>query len=274
LVNKFFNGNEETAGKAYQEWLKSKSDYIKNTDYNGAEMNIFKSIDDIPIWTPNNDVVSYMGDKFYFDYLFGGRHYKSYKEQDKKRKEDEEYRKNREEGKYRDVCNQCRSNDQMPWVSSDADYPKGMISKSEVCKRCSPDGEKPSNMPNWSYGYYCPICKNPGKYGVVDNTNSEYNSYIDNIRYWKNMLISNPNNSEYKKQLDYFEKKIYKEGQKCDCSFEKLKDVHDRYVQFEDYESLGNMKKNKLYNWFFEELNKTKNLKESIERIKNIMKLL
>lgn len=275
LVNKFFNGNEESAGKAYQEWLKSKSDYIRNTDYNGDEMNIFKSIDDIPIWTPNNDVVEYMGDKFYFDYLFGGRHYKSYKEQDKKRKEDEEYRKNKEEGKYRDVCNQCGSNDQMPWISSDADYPKGMIKKSEVCKRCSPDGEKPTKMPNWSLGYYCPICKNPSSHGgVVDNTNSEYNTYIDNIRYWKNLLTNNPNNSEYKKQLDHFENSIYKEGQRCDCSFETLYDVYKRYVQFEDYESLENMKKNKLYDWFFEELGKTQNLNESIKRIKTIMGLL
>ena len=300
LVNKFFNGNEESAGKAYQEWLKSKSDYIKNTDYNGAEMNIFKSIDDIPIWTPNNDVVSYMGDKFYFDYLFGGRHYKSYKEQDKKRKEDEEYRKNREEGKYRDVCNQCRANDKMPWVSSDADYPKGMISKSEVCKRCNPDGERPSKMSDSSRRYECDICESPGFPGVYDKNHFSYNDTIKNIEYWKmrlageermaQQMLANPDRYDFenlngrpvngekieeaKKRLEEYENELYKPGQRCNCSFETLKDVHDRYVQFEDYESLENMKKNKLYDWFFEELNKTQNLNESIKRIKTIMRLL
>jgi hypothetical protein len=107
----------------------------------------------------------------------------------------------------------------------------------------------------------------------VDNTMSSYDSYIDNIKYWKNLLDNSPNNSEYKKQLDHFENLMYKPGQKCDCSFETLKDVHDRYVQFEDYESLENMKKNKLYNWFFEELNKNQNLNEHIQRIKAIMRL-
>ncbi len=275
LVDKFFNGNQDAAGKFYQEWLKKRGEYLPYTDYDGSEMNIFKSVEDVPIWTPNDDVVNYMGNKVYFDYLFGGRHYKTYKEQDKKRKENDEYYKNRKEGKYRDVCNQCSSDAMMPWVSSDADYPKGMVKKSEVCKKCNPDGEKPEKMSDWSWGYYCPICQNPRSMtAVVDNTNSDYETYINNIKYWKNRLDNNPNNSEYKEQLDYFENKIYKEGQRCDCSFEKLKDVHDRYVQFEDYESLENMKKNKLYNWFFQKLGNNQRLNEHIKRIKNIMRII
>jgi hypothetical protein len=274
LVDKFFNGDQDSAGKFYQEWLKTRGEFLAHKDVDGSDNNMYREIEQLPIWTPNDDVVQYAHWGFMFDYLFGGRHYKPYKEQDRKKKEDEEYYQNRAEGKYRDVCNQCRSDDQMPWISSDADYPKGMIKKSEVCKRCSPEGEKPSKMPDWSYGYYCPICKNPRSMkAVVDNTMSDYNTYIDNIKYWKNLLDYNPNNSEYKKQLDHFENNLYKEGQKCDCSFETLKDVHDRYVQFEDYESLENMKKNKLYNWFFEELNKTQNLNEHIQRIKSIMRL-
>lgn len=234
LVDKFFNGNQDAAGKFYQEWLKTRVEYLPYKDYDGSEMNIFKSVEDVPIWTPNDDVVNYMGDKVYFDYLFGGRHYKTYKEKDEKRKEDEEYEKNTKEGKYQDVCPQCRSSKMMPWVSSDADYPKGMIEKSELCKKCNPEGETPTKMSDWSYGYYCPICKNPS---------------------WVNL-------------------EDIEEGQKCSCSFEKLKDVYDRYVQFEDYESLENMKKNKLYNWFFEKLGNNQKLNEHIRRIKNIMRII
>lgn len=290
LVNKFFNGNEESAGKAYQEWIKSRGDYIKNTDSNGAEMNILKSIDDIPIWTPNDDVVSYMGDKFYFDYLFGGRFYESYKKQDNKRKEDEEYRKNRllkkKDRKQQDVCNQCRSSDKMPYVSSDDDYPKGMIKKSEVCKRCSPDGEKPTKMFDpTQFGYSCQICKFLGISSVKDEFHFGYKDIIKNIQYWKDDLSfeekaagGRPVNGEKiekaKKKIEEYENELYKPDQRCDCSFERLKDVYDRYIQFEDYKSLEYMKKNKLYNWFFEELSKTQNLNECIQRIKGIMKLL
>lgn len=302
LVNKFFNGDVSSAGKFYQEWLKTRGEYWAHKHSNGSENNMFKNIEDIPVWTPNTDVVKYHNWGYMFDHLFGGKYYESHETQDKKRKDDEEYYKNRDEGKYRDVCPRCSSNDKMPWVSSDADYPKGMIKKSEVCKRCSPEGEKPSKMYGWSYGYYCPICENPSSPGIKDESHYSYNDIIKTLEYWKNKLeyekkqaermTNNP--EEYKtylaslngrpvngeeiekvqKNIDYFERLIYKPGQKCDCSFEKLKDVYDRYVQFEDYESLENMKKNKLYNWFFDELNKNQNLTESIQRIKSIMKLL
>ena len=302
LVDKFFNGDKEAAGKAYQEWILSRGKIRKHHDSAGRDVFLIPKIEDLPIWTPNGDVVDQPMYGFFIDHLFGGKHYTSYKDQDKKKKEDEEYRENRDEGKYRDVCPQCRGNTYMPWVSSDADYPKGMISKSEVCKRCNPDGERPSKMSDSSSRYGCDICKSPGFPGVYDKNHFSYNDTIKNIEYWKmrlageertaQQMLANPDRyesyfenlngrpvngekiEEAKKRLEEYENQLYKPGQKCDCSFETLKDVHDRYVQFEDYESLENMKKNKLYDWFFEELNKTQNLNESIERIKTIMRLL
>ena len=277
LVDKFFNGDQDTAGKAYQNWLKSRGEYLPYTDYNGAEMNIFKSIDDIPIWTPNNDVVSYMGDKFYFDYLFGGRHYKPYKEQDRKKKEDEEYYKNRAEGKYRDVCPRCRSSADMKWVNSEDDYPKGIISKEEFCSKCNPSG-KPLPMSPQRYLIDCDIC------GVVVDNESQAEKTKENAEYWKARmdgyegvpnLETNPTYLEYKRQYEYFKKQQdANEAKKCKCSFEKLKAVYDRYMEYEDYDSLANMQKNPLYKTFFDELNKNQNLTESIQRIKSIMKLL
>lgn len=303
LVNNFFNGNQDAAGKAYQQWILSRNGKIrKHHDSAGRDVFLIPKIEDVPIWTPNDNVFELPMYGFFVDYLFGGKNYKSYKEQDRKRKEDEEYTQNRAEKKYRDVCPRCQGDSHMPWISSNDDYPEGMINKSEVCKRCNPDGEKPSKMGDWEYGYYCMICKNPNFPGVLDESKYEYKNVIKDIEYWKNRLeyeekqaermVNNPEAygtylanlngrpvngekiEEAKKKIENLEKRIYKEGQRCGCSFEKLKSVHDRYVQFEDYESLGNMKKNKLYKWFFEELKNTKNLKESIERIKKIMKLL
>lgn len=302
LVKKFFKGDQDAAGKAYQEWLLSRGKIRKHHDSAGRDVFLIPKIEDVPIWTPNDDVVELPMYGFFVDYLFGGKHYKSYEEQDEKRKEDEDYKKNRAEKKYRDICNRCGGDAKMPWVSSDDDYPEGMIEKSEVCKRCNPEGEKPTKMGDWNYGYYCKICENPGFPGVLDESQYEYKNVIKDIEYWKNRLeqeekqaermVNNPegyktylanlkgrpvngeNIEEAKQAIEKLEKRIYKDGQRCSCSFEKLKGVHDRYVQFEDYESLGNMKKNKLYNWFFEQLSKTKNLNECIERIKNIMKLL
>lgn len=300
LVDKFFNGDQGAAGKFYQEWLKTRGEFLAHKDVDGSDNNMYREIEQLPIWTPNDDVVQYAHWGLMFDYLFGGKYYTPYKEQDRKKKEDEEYYKNRAEGKYRDVCNQCRANDKMPWVSSDADYPKGMISKSEVCKRCNPDGERPSKMSDSSRRYVCDICESPGFPGVYDKNHFSYNDTIKNIEYWKmrlageermaQQMLANPDRYDFenlngrpvngekieeaKKRLEEYENELYKPGQRCDCSFETLKDVHDRYIQFEDYESLENMKKNKLYDWFFEELNKTQNLNESIKRIKTIMRLL
>lgn len=300
LVDKFFNGDQGAAGKFYQEWLKTRGEFLAHKDVDGSDNNMYRKIEQLPIWTPNDDVVQYAHWGFMFDHLFGGKYYTPYKEQDRKKKEDEEYYKNRAEGKYRDVCNQCRANDKMPWVSSDADYPKGMINKSEVCKRCNPDGERPSKMSDSSRRYECDICESPGFPGVYDKNHFSYNETIKNIEYWKmrldgeermaQQMLANPDRYDFenlngrpvngekieeaKKRLEEYENELYKPGQRCNCSFETLKDVHDRYVQFEDYESLENMKKNKLYDWFFEELNKTQNLNESIERIKTIMRLL
>lgn len=253
LVDKFFNGNQEAAGKAYQEWLLSRGKIRKHHDSAGRDNFLIPKIEDVPIWTPNDDVVDQPFWGFRIDYMFGGKYYTTYQEQDVTKNWEEEYKKNRAEKKYKNVCPGCSSDKHMPWISSAADYPKGMVSKKEICKRCNPKG-KPHKMDNWSRGYYCEICKNPDwKEAYVDNTN---NIYIKDIEYWKDRLKNDPNNTYVKKELDYFEKKIYKEGQKCGCSFEKLKDLYDRYVEFEDYESLENMKKNRLYDWFFEELRK------------------
>jgi len=252
LIGKFFNGDEKAAGKSYQEWLLERGKYRKHHDHRGDDVYLIEKIEDMPIWTPEDDIVRNNHWGFYFSYLFGGKYYTSHKEQDKKKSENEEYYKNRAEKKYRDVCDRCSSNANMPWVSSDADYPKGMIKKSEVCKKCNPKGEKPTGMPDFERGYYCPICESPGwKNQVHDSTHYDYEQFLKNIEYWKMILEGDPKNSNAKKQLNFFENGLYKEGQKCKCSFEKLKYAHDRYLQFEDYVSLKNMKKNKLYNWFF-----------------------
>jgi len=104
LVDKFFNGNQDAAGKFYQEWLKTRGDYVAHKEWDGSDSPLFNSINDVPIWTPNDDVVSDLVDKVYLSYLFGGKYYTSYEEQDKH----EEHAKNKAEGKGRDVCPQLR----------------------------------------------------------------------------------------------------------------------------------------------------------------------
>jgi hypothetical protein len=277
LVNKFFNGDVSTAGKFYQEWLKTRGEYLAHKNVNGSENNMFKNIEDIPVWTPNNDVVKYAHWGYMFDHLFGGKYYESHETQDKKRKDDEEYYKNRDEGKYRDVCPRCSSNANMKWVKSEDDYPKGYVSLEEFCSKCNPSG-KPLPMLPQHYLIDCDIC------GVTMDKESEQEKTKENAEYWKKRMDdyegvpnseTDPTYLNYKKQYEFFKKQQdTNEAKKCKCSFEKLKAVYDHYMEYEDYDSLANMQKNPLYKTFFDELNKNQNLTESIQRIKSIMKLL
>jgi hypothetical protein len=276
LVDKFFNGDQNAAGKFYQEWLKTRGEFLAHKDVDGSDNNMYREIEQLPIWTPNDDVVQYAHWGFMFYYLFGGKHYKTYKEQDRKKKEDEEYYKNRAEGKHQDVCPRCRSSADMKWVNSEDDYPKGIISKEEFCSKCNPSG-KPLPMFPQRYLIDCDIC------GVVVDNESQAEKTKENAEYWKARmdgyegvpnLETNPTYLEYKRQYEYFKKQQdANEAKKCKCSFEKLKAVYDRYMEYEDYDSLANMQKNPLYKTFFDELNKNQNLNEHIQRIKTIMRL-
>jgi len=274
LVNKFFKGDEKAAGEAYQNWISKTRNLETRKDYDGSDFKLFTSIDDIPIWTPNEDVVDFMGNKFYLTYLFGGKYYKNYEYRDKKAKEDLEYRENREKGMYRDVCPRCQASTDMKWVNSEDDYPKGMISKEEFCSKCNPSG-KPLPMFPQHYLIDCDIC------GVIIDNESEQEKTKKYAEYWKGRMDgyegvankeTNPTYLEYKKQYEFFKKKQdINEAKKCNCSFEKLKAVYDRYLEYEDYDSLANMQKNPLYRSFFNQLNGNQNLQEQIKRIKGIM---
>ena len=228
LVNKFFKGDEKAAGEAYQNWILKTRNLETRKDYDGSDFKLFTSIDDIPIWTPNEDVSDFMGDKFFLSRLFGGKYYENYQHRDKKAKEDLEYRENREKGMGQDVCPSCHASNYMKWVNSEDDYPEGMISKEEFCSKCNPSG-KPLPMTHHGYSWWrCKICK------VRVDTKSE-------------------------------------DKDKCNCSFDKLKAVYDRYLEYEDYDSLAVMQKNPLYRSFFNQLNGNQNLQEQIKRIKRIM---
>lgn len=277
LVNKYFNGDESAAGKFYQGWLKTRGEYLAHKNSNGSENNMYKNIEDLPIWTPENDIVKYAHWGFMFDHLFGGKYYESHQTQDKKRKDDEEYYKNRNEGMHRDVCPSCRQNTYMKWVKSEDDYPKGYISLEEFCSKCNPSG-KPLPMTPQVYLIDCDIC------GVIMDDESEQEKTKKYAEYWKERMDgydgvankeTNPTYLNYKKQYEFFKKQQdTNEAKKCKCSFEKLKSVYDRYMEYEDYDSLANMQKNPLYQNFFDELNKNKTLQEDIKRIKDIIRLL
>jgi len=277
LVNKYFNGDESAAGKFYQGWLKTRGEYLAHKNPNGSENNMYKNIEDLPIWTPENDIVKYAHWGFMFDHLFGGEYYDSHQTQDKKRKDDEEYYKNREAGMYRDVCPSCRQNTYMKWVKSDDDYPKGYVSLEEFCSKCNPSG-KPLPMTPQVYLIDCDIC------GVIMDDESEQEKTKKYAEYWKERMDgyegvankeTNPTYLNYKKQYEFFKKQQdTNEAKKCKCSFEKLKSVYDHYMEYEDYDSLANMQKNPLYKSFFDELNKNQTLQEDIKRIKDIIRLL
>jgi hypothetical protein len=273
LVNKYFNGDESAAGKFYQGWLKTRGEYLAHKNPNGSENNMYKNIEDLPIWTPENDIVEYAHWGFMFDHLFGGKYYESHQTQDKKRKDDEEYYKNRSEGMYRDVCPSCSSNADMKWVKSEDDYPKGYISLEEFCSKCNPSG-KPLPMTDSDYSFKsCEMCNT-----YVNTGDEDTKKWLS---YWKEEMDNyegDKNKHPYpaiKEKYDYYKKKQdANDIKQCKCSFEKLKSVYDRYMEYEDYDSLANMQKNPLYQNFFDELNKNKTLQEDIKRIKDIIRLL
>jgi hypothetical protein len=302
LVNKFFKGDEKVAGEAYQNWILKTRKLETKKESNGSDFKIFTSINDIPIWTPNEDVVDYMGNKFYLNRLFGGKYYENYEHRDKKEKEDLEYRENREKKMYRDVCPSCQNSGYMKWVSSEDDYPEGMTTKAEFCSKCNPSGKPfpPYNYEEGAGHTMCNICKSymstendvkPIK--EIESLTKEIEHLKKRIEYYKQQIKDindgklDDNVEQYYRMTEADENKIKENEEqiqklkdnsltfngKCKCSFDKLDAVVKRYEEFEDYESIIKMKKNPIYKSFFEQYDNNQNLQEQIKRIKGIMYL-
>ena len=70
LINKFFNGDVVAAGKAYQDWIKKTRDLYKKTNSDGSDLILFKTVDDFPIWTPEEDIVEEPMGMFYLSHVF------------------------------------------------------------------------------------------------------------------------------------------------------------------------------------------------------------
>jgi len=208
LINKFFNGDVVAAGKAYQDWIKKTRDLYKKTNSDGSDLILFKTVDDFPIWTPEEDIVEEPMGMFYLSHVFGGKYYEDYAKRDQKDKTTKDSREMTGKGMRRDQCPRCFSNGNMKWIKSEEDYPKGMWDKKEMCSRCNPSGE-PIKMPAHSeYTTTCPICNN----------------------------------------------------KECKCSYDRLKDVVDHYLEYEDYKSIANMKTYPFFQSFFDEFSKTKSI--------------
>jgi len=208
LINKFFNGDEVAAGKAYQDWIKSTRDLYKKTNSDGSDLILFKTVDDFPIWTPEEDIVEEPMGMFYLSHVFGGKYYEDYTKREQKDKSNKDFREMMGKGMHRDICPSCSSNGNMKWIKSEDDYPKGMWDKTEMCSRCNPSGEPIKMSAHSEYSVRCPIC----------------------------------------------------DEKECKCSYDKLKDVVDHYLEYEDYKSIANMKTYPFFQSFFDKYSKTKNI--------------